>query len=297
MVKSGDGVTTLSLTAEAGRSILVKGIWVEPVADAYLTLDIGRKSVGYFRVDTTPLGNLLHPPLPDSNKPNILDFMSKAGIFEGYPLAEGQTLTLSGLGATAIIGCITYDEYDAADIKDTQQNGEKSDALVFVSDGQPTANIATATTTELDATPVPSTFCNFPWTGDVPAKHRITVYGFLASERAADDGTTAANYVRSTFWRFVRGTEFLFDSDLHGLPANAPIVGAGGAFVACGGSCPAGDFTDLYERPPLMFDPPLVFEAGEELEVSLTSEVHTTPGTLLVAEAVAALILKVERLT
>ncbi len=296
MVKNGIAQTTLSIQPPVGKSLLVRDILCAPVADKYLTVKIDRMTVGYFRVDTTPLGSHLNFALPDDGIKSILGYLHEKGIFTGYPVAEGQTLEISGLGSTAINGCIVYDEYDAGDITEDMPNGTLSSSYLFVNYGVVTANIATAVSTLYTGSSNPSEFPAFPFGASVPADTQIKLHGISASERSADDGTTAANNVLSSYYRFVRDRVVLFDSDRNGILAKGKIVGSGGGFEASGGQSILGDYTDLYTREPLMFPDPLIFGSGEEMDVYITTTVAGTPGTLLIAEAQIALILEVVKL-
>jgi len=295
MMKSGINVTTLELKAEVGKSLLVKDIFVSSVADKYLTVKIDRTTVGYFRVDDDKLGNLLHFPLADSEKKTILGYLEEKGIFKGYPVAEGQTFEISGLGANAIRGMILYDEYDAGDITSDMENGTTSDSLVYISFGHSGATINTSGEHLLDTCINPSEFPAFPFGADVPAKAEIDVLGMLASERAADDGTTAGNYIHTVYYKLMRGREILFDPDRKGIFAVARDVSSGGGFETENYMSILGEYSETSRRLPFLFPEGFTFTSGEELLVYMVTEVASTPGQFELDEQEVGFILRMRK--
>lgn len=295
MQKTGAGITTLELKADVGKSFLVKDIFVKSVADGYLTVKIDRTTVGYFRVDTDKLGNLLHYPLADSEKKTLLGLLSERGLFGGYPVAEGQTLELSGLGSGALTATILYDEYDAGDITPVMENGTESDTLVYVSFGRTSANINTAGEHLLNTSILPTEFPAFPFGADVPAKVEIDVLAMLASERGADDGTTAANYIRTKYYKLMRGREVLFDPDRAGIYAQGSTVATGGAFEPENGQSLLGEYSDTARRLPYFFPEGFTFTPGEELLVYMVTEVAATPGVFTPDEQEVGFVLRMRK--
>jgi len=297
MVKTGAGVTTLSLEATTGKSLLVKDIYVKSVADKYLTVKIDRLTVGYFRVDSADLGNLLHYPLTDLEKKTILGLLAEKGLFTGYPVAEGQTLELSGLGSSALTATILYEEYDAGDITADKPNGTDSNEFLYIVSGHSGANINTAGEHLLDTVITPAEFPAFPFGAAVPARYEVDLLALLASERGADDGSTAANYIHTTYLKLVRDREVLFDDDRNGLYLQGSTVSSGGAFEPENGQGVVGEYSDTARRLPLFFTPPLTFTAGEELNVYLTTEVASTAGTFTTTEQEVGFVVRARRLT
>ena len=278
MVKNFVNVTTGELRADVGKSLLVKDIFVKSVPDGYVTLKIDRMTVGYFRVDTDKLGNLLHYPLTDLEKKTILGLLGERGIFNGYPLAEGQTLELSGLGTGKLTATVIYQEYDAGDITAAMQNGTEAEEYVYIAFGDTGAVINTAGEHLYRNPRIPSEFPAFPFGADVPPRMQIEVLGLLASERGADDGTAAANYIRTLFYKLMQGREVLFDQDRNGLYAQGSTVASAGAFEPENGQGVLGEYSDTARRLPLFFPEPLVFQPGDELNIYMVTEVAATPG-------------------
>lgn len=292
MVKNFVNVTTGELKADVGKSLLVKDVYVRSVADGYVTFKIDRLTVGYFRVDTDKLGNLLHYPLTDLEKKTILGLLGEKGLFNGYPIAEGQTFEISGLGSSALTATVIYEEYDAGDITPAMQNGTEAEEFVYIAFGDCGAVINAAGEFLYKNPRIPSEFPAFPFGADVPPRMAIDVLGILASERGADDGTTAANYIRTQYYKLMRGREVLFDQDRRGLYAQGSTVAVGGTFEPENGFGVLGEYSDTARRLPLFFPTPLTFEAGDELGVYVVTEAAATPGRFELDEQEIGLILR-----
>jgi len=295
MMKSAVGVDSLTLQADVGKSFLVRNVYIKDVANGYVTIKIDRTTVGYLRVDDDKLGNLLHYPLPDSEKKTLLGFLGEKGYFAGYPVGEGQKFELSGLGATNITATIVYDEYDAGDITPEMENGTESDTLTYVAFGRTGAAINTAGEHLLNVSINPSEFPAFPFGADVPAKTEIDVLGFLASERGADDGSTTTNYIRTTFYKLMRGREILFDPDRNGITALGAYVSSGGDFEPENNLSVLGEYSSTAERVPFLFPEGFTFTSGEELLVYMVTEVGSTPGTFELDEQEVGFILRLRK--
>jgi len=189
-----------------------------------------------------------------------------------------------------------YDIYDAGDIHNTMENGKDSKELTFLMYGQPAANVNTATDTPITRKNNPSEFCDFPFRGGVATKRKIDLYGVVYSSRSADDGYTLSNYIHTKYLKLMKGRNVLFDSMRMGLVAQGKNVSIDGAFEAENGYDIGGEYSDLYQKDALIFDQPIRFANGEELDTYWTTEVATTtgtsPGTLQVSELEIAYILK-----
>ena len=94
----------------------------------------------------------------------------------------------------------------------------------------------------------------------------------------------------------MKGRNVLFDSMRNGLLAQGKTVSTNGAFEAENGYDIGGEYTDLYQKDALIFDQPIRFANGEELDTYWTTEVATispaVPGTFLASELEIAYILK-----
>ena len=281
MVKSLLGTDTednLTLEPDTGRSLLVKDILTCPEADRYLNVKISKTLAGYFRIDTVDLGSHLsdiiapgiavkEPTVPPY-RPTILKQMADAGIFEGYPIAEGEKMVLThddngNLGNTVIV----YEEYEAGDITSEMQNGTEAEEYVYINYGRFETAPAAAGSFVYDNQITPVEFPEFPFGKVVPTNKSIEVNALLASDRNI---IAAANGLATTFYSLKQGRKTMFDEDLRGILAAAPVVGLANNVLSEEGACVLGEGSHLYRRPVHFFEEPLMFEAGEELNVYAT---------------------------
>jgi len=288
-IMSGVG-TELILTAGAGESFMVKDVHVSETTGAYATFFIDTSTQGYFRTSSDGLGNHLAYIKKSERRKTIIGFLMDKGIFKGYPIQSGSKFTVKNTVPTTI--SIVYDIYDAGDIHNTMENGKDSKELTFLMYGQPAANVNTTTDTQIIKKNNPSEFCDFPFRGGVATKRKIDLYGVVYSSRGADDGTTPVNCIHTKYLKLMKGRNVLFDSMRMGLPAQGSDVLIGGGFDAENGSDLGGEYSDLYQKDALIFDQPIRFANGEELDTYWTTAVAQIPGTFLASELEIAYILK-----
>jgi len=281
--------TELTIIAGAGESFIVKDVHVVGSGGGYTTFFIDTSTQGYFRTSTIGLGNHLAFIGKSQRIKTILGFLTDKGIFKGYPIQSGSKFTVKNVAGMRT--CIVYDIYDAGDIHNTMENGKDSKELTFLMYGQPAANVNTATDTQITKRNNPSEFCDFPFRGGVATKRKIDLYGVVYSSRGADDGT-AAHYIHTKYLKLMKGRNVLFDSMRNGLLAQGKNVLTGGAFEAENGYDVGGENSDTYQKNALIFDQPIRFANGEELDTYWTTEVFSTPGTFQASELEIAYILK-----
>lgn len=228
--------------------------------------------------------------------PTILKYLGDLGIFKGFPIAEGESLTIAGMGGANSITVIIYEQYDPADILPTQENGSKSLEYLFLNYGTTGADITTAADTLYDTAVSPAEFPDFPYGRTVPPKHEIDILGVCGSPRAPgeNDGT---DYIYTKFLKMVKDREVLFDEDRNGIifMQRSPNVDSQIDQTAEGFSL-IGNLSEYDNNPPLMFPSPLTFVAGDELNIYLTTEAGGAGQTLEPSEQEIALICKVRRL-
>lgn len=272
------GVAELTLEPDTGRSILVKDILTCPEANRWLSVKIAKTQVGYFRIDTADLGSHLSDitalesaTLPTEAVPrlSILRQMEYAGIFEGYPIAEGEKMVLThddagNLGNTVIV----YEEYDAGDITSSMQNGTEADEYIYINYGRHTTAPAATGSFVYDNQITPVEFPEFPFGKVVPANKEISVMALLASDRGIVDGFDDG--LSTTYYALKKGRETLFDEDLNGILAVGNNTGVTSQVTCELGASILGEGSHLYQRPVFFFPDPLVFGSGEELNVYAT---------------------------
>jgi len=282
----------LTLTANTGESILIKDVKIFEPAAIYANFLIQRTAVGFYRVAGL-LGNHLHfhpgraahshdwycgtvtaahsgagalienagevdtvialdaaatgvnyervPHMthtPSSFKETLLGYLGTKGIFKGFPVAEGETFTIELCTDATAVKMVEYDIYDAGDITAEMENGSKSDTFMYVNYGDTGAVLQIIADTVLGQTNNPTEYPNFPFGGLVPSGH-------------------------------MQGREILFDEDHNGLLYYNPDTTPAGAVNMIGeGFAVGGNYTQCDIKQPHMFDPPVVFNEGEELSVA-----------------------------
>lgn len=282
--------TALELTAKAGESLLVTGIRIGTPVSALATLTIARATVGVFRVSGTQ-GNHLFFPTDTVFPGNLLDFLYKKGYFEGYPIPEGESLSISGVEQATSFQQVLYDRYDAVDQKLTSPNGPNASRFLYIAYGQYNTTYPDGSSL-YDTAITPVEFPGFPFGEVSPAGKKLTILGLLFSE-VAKDSATGTNIQQSQYIRFIRERKTLFDEERKGLMyyANTP---ANDATEVADGQASGGNLSDVDRREPLMFAEPLVFQSNEELNVYLQTTVPTGVANLAVADAEIGLIIRAE---
>jgi len=261
------------LEAKAGESLRVNRIEVIPSTnDTYLTILIDRVSVGYYRIKGKS-GNHLGTNHGAYLKANIMQFLTDMGINVTIPIAEGQVLTVKRYAEAGNV-MIVYDRHTAGDIKDTDPNGSASKLYTFIQ----YAKVGTAPTASgeaaIDTSLTPAEFPDFPCGKVVPALHTIKLLGIAGSPFV--DGAAGPVSFATSFLKLVRDREVLFDSDRNGIPFDGQAAAAT-ALAYAGNFSLIGPGTEVLVNTnivtpgsPLMFEPALKFDAGQELNAYLT---------------------------
>ena len=291
-IKWSTGQSTLELTADTGEAFLVKNILCDEIANGAATISIDKTTVGYFKIDNTGLGDHLHFYIGDRDKKSILGYLWDKGIFKGYPVAEGQSIIISASGNTEM--AIIYDIYEPGDISPDMENGSEAKEYLLINYGKKASSGTLSDgDNELVYTMLPTEFPDFPFGKDVPAKTVIDIYGILASDVGRTSGS-GANKQRTEYIKLVKEREVLFDEDKRGILMRGYISSGDAINVGLGVSV-IGNYTQIDQRPPLMFTSPLRFESGEELSVVLHTDVFAGSANLSVEYGEVAVIEKVIR--
>lgn len=227
----------------------------------------------------------------------LLAYLAARGIFKGFPISEGETMTLSGIARTSAITVIIYEQYEPGDISPEQENGSKSPEYLFFNYGDCGAAVNIDGDTLYDNPVAPAEFPDFPYGKVVPANHEIDLIGICGSPRAPGTNTTA-HHTYTEYIKLVKDRTVLFDEDRNGILFlhQSPNVDSQIDQTAEGFSL-IGNLSEYDNNPPLMFPVPLKFVAGDELNIYLTT-VRTGNGSSIGQTATElALIEKVRRLT
>ncbi len=266
------------LSAVAGRSLLVRAIYcIASASDTYLTIRVDRVTVAIYRVKGRA-GNHLSPMLVGYVSQNMMSFLDSRGINVTIPIAEGQTLNVARYAQTGNV-IIVYDEYDAGDIRADMPNGSASKEYVFM---QYMSTSDTPTASQdilLDTSLSPAEFPDFPAGKVVPANHEITLLGIAAHPFTTGD--TGPNAWGTSFVKLLKEREVLFDDDRNGIPFDGQDSGATADAYMCNFSLIGPGTPVLLDSAvqvigdPLLFDPPIVFTEGAELNIYLTGVMTT----------------------
>jgi hypothetical protein len=229
------------------------------------------KAIGGAAASTTYHKMVSQETAPWAGGMTILEMLAEANLFVGYPVATGQRFTLSGAAQSGCITEVLYDIYDEGEIKATDPNGSQANEMLFLSYANTGAAINATGDNLYDTLVNPTDFPAFPWTDDAPSGRRTEVHALLGSTFAPkeNDGT---HYTNQTYMKIVRDQTVLFDEDRNGLlfyddtattRGNKDRVGEGWSQI--------GGYSDVDNAPPYIFNPPLVFDPGEDLKIYLTT--------------------------
>ena len=266
------------LSAVAGRSLLVRAIYcIASASDTYLTVRVDRVTVAIYRVKGRA-GNHLSPMLVGYVTKNMMTFLESRGINVSIPIAEGQTLNVARYAQTGNV-IIVYDEYDAGDIRADMPNGSAAKEYVFM---QYMSTSKTPTASQdiiLDTSLSPAEFPDFPAGKVVPANHEITLLGIAAHPFTT--GAAGPNAWGTSFVKLLKEREVLFDDDRNGIPFDGQDSGAVADAYMCNFSLIGAGTPVLLDSAvqvigdPLLFDPPIVFGEGAELNIYLSGVMTT----------------------
>jgi len=277
-VKRFTAIATDSLEAKAGESFLIRGIYAVPETDNdYLVLKVDRKTVGVYRIYGRS-GNHLGCMNTGYINGNLMEFLQSKGVNCSIPVAEGQTFTVDSVGTSPVI-IIVYDTYDAGDIRADMPNGTDSKEYLFVQYMDTTATVDASETVELDESLSPAEFPDFPCGKSVPANTEIEILGLAGCP--CGDGFASGTNIGSSFVKLVKEREVLFDEDRNGIPFRYQWDSLAGAYLAeyslIGSGTPflvkddgMGLTYNITHGNPLMFEPALKFQSGEELLVYMS---------------------------
>ena len=304
MLKQGNCVKTITasgggdLEAPAGQSLLVKAIYCVPSSnDTYLTLQVDRVTVGYYRLKGLT-GNHLNYIEGAGLIFNMMEYLESKAINVQIPIAEGQTFTVSRYAETGRV-IISFERYDAGDMRADMPNGSEGKEYTFLQYMDIVTGVSASGDAIFDKALSPAEFPDFPCGKSVPANHRITLLGLVGTPWQQGDSGPKGFY--TSYIKLIREREVLFDEDRNGIPfqsyytaspsdlyeAAYTLIGSGMHHIGSGMKG-AGE--------PLIFNPSLVFEAGVELGIYAVMVAFGTTPTWVSGLADLAAILKVEKI-
>jgi len=259
-----------TLEADTGESFLIKRIECVPSAnDTYLTLRVDKVTVGFYRVKGRS-GNHLGSLVKGERRRNIMEWLNLHGINVTIPVAEGQVFSVSRYNEAGTV-IVIYDIYDAGDIKATMENGSDARTYTFLQYLDVGTGLTDAGDALCDVSLSPAEFPAFPAGAPVPSKTEIEVLGIVGSPFVM--GKSGPASFGSKFLKLIKDREVLFDEDRNGIPFNGEDATATSAAYNCNYSL-IGPYVSVLEDSatvvdgePLLFDPPLRFTSGDELNI------------------------------
>jgi len=249
----------LSLEADTGESILVKGVdsFTQEDGAFFTELKTERLSVGYF--NTKKLNaNHLQCWTGTCSHGNLLDQMIKQGLLAGYPVAEGETFKVHNAEAVAKYRAVYYETYDAGDMLPEMPNGSKSKEFSFVNYGTNDGAMTANSYGEADKSLNPSEYPAFPFGADVPSKTEIDIHAVLILN-FDPTGATATTRDEVRDLRLTKDREVLWDKTRVGQ-----YLTQGVSRLSWGCSRQAKGMIVKWLPAPLKF------LAGEELKVEVS---------------------------
>jgi len=271
MLKENFTAATASLSVEAkvGESLLIKQLLVGALhSGGFCECLIDRLSVGFWYIGDINANHLEQCAVTDV-LPNLFERLQQVGIFNGYPVAEGETFEIKPAvqGAT-IVGAIVYEVHEAGDMKAEMPGGSKSNEYTFINYGTNTIAVPAGEYGAIDKSRNPAEYPAFPFGEVVPAGHEIDVHGILLKTWGGYvDGT--ADTMR--FLKLIRDRKVLFNEDRRGIYVTqgmGPLTWGSIRQTNC----------DIK-----LFPQALKFGQGDELNISLSAAVEVTIEDVLMA--------------
>lgn len=280
-VSLSSATSTTPLTAGIGESYKIKDIRLSASptgslgSPVFATFKIDRTTVGFWRIDST-YGSHLAYPLPSHLKPSLFSYLVKNNIFPPIPVVSGESFIIEFSSAYTGYVEIVYEVYDAQDVNNTAPNGSKSSEFYYINYGTNSSNLTADGYYEINTCLNPAEFPDFPFGDKVPPETRIEILGCLAQDLGYKDGSN--NTIQTKTLRFVRGMTELFDTDKTGFYLEGSIPTSAGNNLGAGISYfDSGKVTS--SKPIVFFEPPLVFNAGEEFKIYVYVDISGTIST------------------
>jgi hypothetical protein len=226
----------------------------------------------------------------------LLKYLDRLGLWKGLPVAEGETLKITGVARSNAKQVLVYEIHDAGDMAPDSENGSKSKTYMFLNYGNCGASINTNGDSLYTTSQSPAEFPAFPFGSVVPAKHEIEILGICASPFAPSENDDT-NYIYTQFLKLVKDREVLFDEDRQGiifdnrqndLTARLDSIAQGFSLI--------GNKSEYDLNDPFMFNPPLKFVPGDELAIYVTTVASGNGQDIATNEHEICLIERVTRL-
>ncbi len=271
MVKENFTAATanITLTPKVGEAYRIKQLRIGALhSRGFCECLIDRLTMGFFYIGDIK-ANHLEQWSEGTPFPNVFERLQQLGVFNGYPIAEGETFEIKPAVVGAdIVGAIFYEIWDAADVKPEEDCGSKSPSFTYLNYGTNTAQIDAAKYGRIDKSRNPAEYPAFPYGEVVPAGYEIDIVGILLKDWGGYVDNTA-NTMR--FLRLTKDRKVLWNADRRG------IYSTQGMSYFTWGPCRQGPW-DIK-----LFPKPITFIAGDELLVDLSAAGNVTAEDVLMA--------------
>lgn len=232
-----------------------------------------------------------------ARKETLMQYLAKKGIWKGFPVAEGETMKITGVAADKAKQCVIYEIHEAGDMTAEMENGSKSPIYTFLNYGNCTAAFNSAGDHLYNKSISPAEFPAFPFGASVPAKHQVEILGICASPFAPKEND-ATDQIYMQFMKLIKDREVLFDEDRQGiLFENRQGDRTGQSDSIAEGMSLIGNKSEYDPQDPFMFDPPLIFMPGDELGIYVTTKIVGSGQNIELDEHEICLIERVTRLS
>lgn len=273
-----ENTDTVEITPLENEALVIKRVMVDgPGANNFAQVLVGKTTVGYHPVSIENI-ELFKSPTRDVATRNILDYFNGKGINLTYPVASGENFLLK-FGSTVERVKVVYDVFDAGDIDPTSPNGSKSDILTFINTITHSGDITASEFVRLDKSLAPAELPDFP-VATVPAGMQVQLHSIMAVPLATSvgDGTASLGTSYTKYLRLFYRRQVLFD------PSRNGFVVLGNSAYSETSTTQTYDYTEIHNDLPIpltpavearVFDPPLTFNAGEEVNFEAYAVVNS----------------------
>lgn len=226
----------------------------------------------------------------------LLQYLNRMALWKGFPVAEGETLLITGVARSNAKQILVYEIHDAGDMMPETENGSRSKVYTFLNYGNCGASINTNGDSLYNTSASPAEFPAFPFGAVVPAKTEIEILGICGSPFAPQENDDT-DYIYTQFLKLVKDREVLFDEDRQGiifenrqldLTARVDSIAQGCSLI--------GNKSEYDLNDPFMFNPPLKFVPGDELSIYVTTVQGSNGQDIAIDEQEICLIERVTRL-
>jgi len=266
------------LEAEATESFRLRAVRVhDPGTAEWLDLRahnpvVQRYPLTGYAGNTLPYAPYYTTGYESSLDVNLMHWLRRHGIDISIPIPAEHRLYVEWDGTLGGHVLLELEKYDAGEVRPDEPNGPDSKIRRTILWGTNTVAVTDTADTyvSIDHPRAPAGGITWPYDGDgVPSGMEIRLLGAVGSPVSFSDGGTPAGYTHR-LQLYHRGSA-LFDEARAGLP----FSGAGGN--TSGTSIPSYDvsYTCIGPNtsdlciPPLLFEEPLVFGAGEAVSVQV----------------------------